>query len=217
MSMDDSVDPRELCIEHLEKVSRIVRLIKSFMDAYSDNDEERFRGIFDEIFRLEREADMVKGRIIKHISIEPMHPMDRMDILRFIMTVDDIASYGKGATRKLLHVDPEYVPENIKGDLVKLSMEAIREIESLIKAYESIPRSRDDALRHADQVERMEEEIDELKEKIITRVIWWGDQIGSISRWLLVKEAVDYLEEMADRIEDAADIVRGMAVAGSGA
>jgi len=199
-------------MEHAKKVRDILADLEDFLKAFYEGKQEEYQLIFKKIFDQEREADNLKDEIIRELSKGPFHPIDREDIIRLMIVTDDIASYAKGGARKLSHLSSNDVPTNIKDGLVIMVKMVREEMEYLINAIDSLIKSPKDSLDYANLVERKEEEIDEFKEELITTILIWGDQTGSISRWLLVKESVEYFENMADRIEDVADIIRGLAI-----
>ncbi len=202
----------KIYMEHAKKVRDILEDLEDFLKAFYEGKQDEYQLIFKKIFDEEREADNLKDVIIKELSKGPFHPIDREDIIRLMMVTDDIASYAKGGARKLSHLSSNDVPPNIKDGLVRMVKMVREEMEYLINAIDSLIKSPKDSLEYANMVERKEEEIDEFKEELITTILIWGDQTGSISRWLLVKESVEYFENMADRIEDVADIIRGLAI-----
>jgi len=203
-------DVLKLSKGHLAVVIELARTFRSFMESYTSNDREGARKFYSEIFELERRADGEKERIISEISRGPFHPMDREDLLRLILTMDDIASNLKSAARKLLHSDPSAVPDGIKGGLIKLGEMVMEIVERLERALEALIQGSRDTLRLADAVERMEEEIDEFRSTLIADILRWGDESGRISVLLMLKEAVENLENASDRAEDVADVIRGI-------
>ncbi len=198
--------------EHVNKVNEVLMDLSKFLNSFYEGRVDEYQAIFKKIFDGEREADSLKEKIIYELSRGPFHPIDREDILRLLMVTDDIASYAKGGARKLTHLHPDDVPLNIRDGLVKMVDMVKEEMRLLLEAINRLIKNPNESLQYANKVERKEEEIDEFKEELITSILLWGDQTGSISRWLMVKEAVEYFENMADKIEDVADIVRSLAV-----
>lgn len=199
-------------MDHASKISEVLSDLEKFVEAFYEGNVKEYQSIFRRIFEGEREADDLKEKIIYELSKGPFHPIDREDIIRLLMVTDDIASYAKGGARKLSHLTPNDVPVNIKDGLVTMISMIREEMDYLIKAIDSLIKTPNESLEYANKVERKEEEIDEFKEELITNILMWGDQTGSISRWLMVKEAVEFFENIADKIEDVADIIRGLAV-----
>jgi len=70
------------------------------------------------------------------------------------------------------------------------------------------------AINVTHEVERMEEEIDEYRVALIENILEYGDEVKSIAAWLMLKEAVENMENIADRSEDVADVIRSIAILG---
>jgi len=208
-------DILRLSERHLRKILSLVISLKDFIQAFSSNSTDDMEKVFKEIFRLEREADDEKENIIVELSKGPFHPMDREDIMRLILTMDDIASNIKAASTKLLYVDPANVPDNVKKDMVELANKVFDVVMSFGDALQGLIECSKDVLKLAENVERKEEAIDEFRVVLIARVLEWGEKSQRISALLMLKESIENLEEAADRTEDAADIIRGIVAVGT--
>ena len=201
---------KQLLERHLSKIISLATVLKEFSQAFLSNSSEGMEKAFKEIFRLEREADDEKENIIIQLSKGPFHPMDREDIMRLVLTMDDIAANIKAASRKLLYVDPVDVPEEVKKDVIELTNMVYDIVMSLEEALKGLIEGSKDVLKLADSVERKEEAIDEFRVGVIAKVLKWGEKTKRISTLLMLKEAMENLENASDRTEDVADIIRGI-------
>jgi len=199
---------------HLNKIISLADKLRALMKSFRTNDRKSMVDAFKEIFKLEREADDEKEKIITELSKGPFHPMDREDIMRLILTMDDIAANIKAASRKLLYLSPERIPEQVKNDLTKMAEMIYDIVDRLREAHGALIEGSKDALKLADKVERMEEEIDDFRVEFIARVLEWGEKADCISCLLMLKEAIENLENAADKSEDVADIIRGIVAVG---
>ncbi len=211
----------KLSEEHLNKIIGVVAIEKSFTQAFLLNDVDGMEKAFKEIFRLEREADERKENIIVELSKGPFHPIDREDIMRLSLTMDDIATNIKSGSRKLLYLDPSDVPDEVKKELAQLANMVYDEAISLGEAHKGLIEGSKEILKLADKVERKEEDIDEFRVALIANVLNWGGVgVGyggkdkNISNLLMLKEAIENFEEASDRMEDVADIIRGIVAVG---
>jgi len=202
----------KICKKHLDKVLEVVDSLGDLLNVFKDNRLDDVKRIFQIIFDLEREADKIKEEIILELSRGPFHPMDREDIMRLILTADDIASYAKAAARKLTYVDSGLVPKDIREDMVKMGRMAMREMMYLKNALDYLMKDLKKTMEETNKVERMEEAIDEFREMLISQVLAWADKVDFVSHWLMIKEAIENIEMMSDSIEDTGDILRGLAV-----
>ncbi len=197
---------------HFDKVMELTKTFKEYIDLYSDCRPEEYSSKYQLIFKLEREADEEKEKIISEISRGPFHPIDREDIIGLVLTIDDIAANLKSASRKLLYTDSRNVPEPVRGKLVGLTGFMMEIIEKLGEALNALIEKSEDTLKLTDLVERKEEEIDEFRHDLINEVLKWGDSSGRLSDVLMVKEAIENIENASDRAEDVADLIRRITV-----
>lgn len=202
----------KLSKKHFDKVMELSRTFKEYISLYSEGRLEESSERYQQIFRLEREADDEKERIISEVSRGPFHPIDREDIIRLVLTMDDIAANLKSASRKLLYTSPQDAPEPVRNGLVKLADLTLEIVGRLGEALEALVKGSEETLKLADLVERKEEEIDEFRHDLINEVLRWGDGSGKLSNVLMVKEAIENIENASDKAEDVADLIRGITV-----
>ncbi len=207
-------DILRLTEKHLRKIISLAIALKDFIQAFSAGSTESMEKEFKGIFRLEREADDEKENIIVELSKGPFHPMDREDIIRLVLTVDNVAANIKAASMKLLYVDPVNVPDNVRKDLVELVNMVYSIVMSFGDALQGLIVGSKDVLKLAEKVEREEEAIDEFRVVLIAKVLEWGEKSQRISALLMLKEAVENLESASDCTEDAANIIRGIIAVG---
>lgn len=208
-------DILRLSERHLRKIISLAIALKDFVQSFSTNNTESMEKTFKEIFSLEREADDEKEKIIVELSKGPFHPMDREDIIRLVLTMDDVASNIKAASTKLLYVDPVNVPDNVKKDVAELVNMVYGIVMGFADALQGLIESSKDVLKLAENVERKEEAIDEFRVVLMAKILEWGEKSRRISALLMLKEAVENLEGASDCTEDAANIIRGIVAIGS--
>ncbi len=201
-----------ICERHLDKVLETVDALKEIVYSFVTGNEEGVKASYEKLFKLEREADDIKEEIIVELSKGPFHPIDREDILRLVVTSDDIAAHAKAAGRKLTFLRSDGLPEDIKEGMKKIVDLAVESVLRLKVAFDRLISSPKEAIAEAEKVERVEEEVDEVRADLIERVLTWGDEVKLVSRWLLVKEVIEDIETLTDKAEDTADVIRGLAV-----
>ena len=200
----------KLSENHLNVIIELAKAFREYSEAFSSNNVEEVKKKFNDVFELERKADNEKEKIISEVSRGPFHPMDRDDLIRLVLTMDDIAANIKAASRKLLYLDPVEIPESVKKGLIEMGDAVLDIVLKLKDALNALIRGSKETLKRADLVERKEEEIDEFRSELIMSILKWGDEAGKISSLLMLKEAVENLENASDRAEDVADVIRGI-------
>ena len=192
----------------------LARKFREYISLYASESLEDASRCYEEIFRLEREADDEKEKIISEVSKGPFHPLDREDIIRLVLSMDDIAANVKSASRKLLYSDPREAPDEVKKGLVELAKLLEEIVSKLGETLDALISGSKETLKLADLVERKEEEIDEFRHELIAKILEWGDSAEKLSRVLIVKEAVENIEAASDKAEDVADVVRSIVAVG---
>lgn len=198
--------------KHLEKIFLIVEKMHEFIALYCDGNVEVASEKGMEIASLEREADQIKEMVIDKLMNSSLHPMDQDEIIRLVLTSDDIAAQFKSAARKLLYTDTTEIPEDIKADLMSMINAIVDEALALKMTIDSLGDNKNAVIENAEKTERIEEAIDDMRVGILSKILKWGDQSEHVSDWIMLKEAVENLEMGSDKIEDVADVLRAIAI-----
>jgi len=200
------------CAKHFEKIFGITNQFKLFMDAYCDGDLDKAKYYTKEVVEREREADVIKRRLIDDLMVTSLHPMDQDEIIRLVLTADDIAAHLKSATRKLSYTDVTTIPLPIKDGLRVIVNKLVEENAALMTAFDAISNGSGDVADKAALTEQIEEEIDDLRVDLLAKILKWGDNAEHVSDWLMLKEAVENIESSSDKMEDTADVLRAIAI-----
>ncbi|MEM3560229.1 MAG: DUF47 family protein [Nitrososphaerota archaeon] len=203
------------CKKHFDKVFETIVSFKEFIEAFKIDDLEKIKISFKNIFDLEREADNIKESIIDELSRGPLHPIDREDIIRMVMTVDDIAANIKSSARKITYVDSKSVPLDIKNGMLEIVNMVHEEAKFLGEALNMLIDNPNEAIELCEKVERIEEEIDDKRVELMNKVLDWANEIKIIKQWTMIKEAIENIEAAADYIENSADVIRSLVVLSS--
>ena len=209
-------DVLKLSKRHFDKIFELTKSFKEYVALYVNcKVDEASRLYEDSIFQLERQADDQKEKILLEVSKGPFHPIDREDVIRLVLTMDDIASNLKSAARKLLYTNPCEIPDDIRNDLLKLTDLSVEMVIKLGEALDALISGSKKVLKLADTVERKEEEIDEFRHGLIAKILSWGDSAKRLSNVIMLKEAIENIENASDKGEDVADLIRSIAITGS--
>jgi len=197
--------------EHMKSVVETVKALKDTVYAFCQGDWEGVRKGFERIFTAEARADDLKRSIIREVSSQAFHPIDREEIVRLILTMDDIASNAKGAGARITFMSLRVEDEGVVEGLIKMANGLVEVAEETFKAVRLIVDRPEEALEVANRVEELEERIDDIRRELLRRILSIGDVLGP-SRLVCLKDVVDSMENVADRCEDTADLIRSLAV-----
>ena len=201
----------EMYNRHIDKIIETVEHTLRMIEYYKIRDLENARKEYEIVFEREKEADDIKRQIIAELSKELFHPIDREELLRMILTTDDIAAYAKAMTRRLLLIIEEELDEGIVEDLMRMAARILDATKLIKEAARKLIESPKEALKIADRIERLEEEVDEIRMEALEKVMVFCDKSKN-SLCIISKDLVDSLENASDRCEDTADVIRSIAL-----
>jgi predicted phosphate transport protein (TIGR00153 family) len=147
--------------------------------------------------------------MISELSEGLLLPPDREDMMHFVKTLDKIADWTNGAARILGFIEGK-LPENVLKDISTATEIIFTFISKLKEAIESL--SKNDlkkTLQDCEDVDRLEHEADDQKKALIGSIIHAKLEPTSL---LLSYQLAEYLEGVTDKIEDAADFLKVVAI-----
>ncbi len=203
-----------LCKAHLDKIVETVKGMKQVTDSFCDEDFDALDEDFKKVFDSEREADEIKHQILHEVSKDSLHPIDREEVVRLVLTADDIAENAKSGARKLCLISKENLTNDIKINLNEMANRCIEIVEKVRQAFHALSKGGDVAIKEANEVELLEESIDEFRVGLIKLVLKYGDDTKKIGSWFMLLNAIENMEEVSDRSEDLADVIRRIAILG---
>ena len=102
-----------MCIELANKVRDAVNAMYELVNAYVNNDFNKLNDIYNKVFIAEREADNIKSKIIRSLAEGVFHPIDREEIAKLTLAIDDVAAGAKVASRSIVSDFSRYTPYGI--------------------------------------------------------------------------------------------------------
>lgn len=195
--------------DHMEKVLEVVRLLHSALKHFCAGDLNRAQELHDQIFNAERQADDLRRELLDRMSEGMFLPADREDLVQLVERVDVVADYANGAAR-LVVLFQEAPPEPLQEGIMKYGDLLLQATQHLADALDQLAEGdRRRTLELCTAVERTEEECDALKASLYKRLFSMELPAGTL---LLLHDLIESMENTADKAEDAADLVRVLAV-----
>ncbi len=201
------------CDIHMKKIMEtVIEMDKAVQGVCNLNKKKTING-FSGTFKREREADEIKRKILEDLAKGIFHPINRDEIVRLVMTADDVASNAKAVARKLTFIDPKSLPQKLRKTLCTFSNRLVEISKTTYKNFLVLSKNPTSAVAISHQVEKLEEEIDDLRaEKLMPQLLEWYRKNRDIGSSLLLKEITDNMENVADYCEDVSDIIRCIAL-----
>jgi predicted phosphate transport protein (TIGR00153 family) len=195
--------------EHLDHITRGVEVLDDILKNYNSLSYEDMREKYEELNTHEEESDKLKRDLMSLLRASHLHPEDREDLLRTVLTVDDVIGLAKAVVKKILifkHLQLE-IPRNLHNILVNAvekSLEAVRLINNILEIamsdYERV-------LELTHKIEELEEEVDEIRLRAFEELLReCSTNIREIC--VVMPVVIDDIEKITDMCEDVADLFR---------
>ncbi|MCX5703696.1 MAG: DUF47 family protein [Candidatus Omnitrophica bacterium] len=194
---------------HVDETYKTVSYFAEAIKAFIAGDFNAKTAAIESVREGEHQADILRSKMVSELSESLLLPPDREDLMHFVRTLDKIADWTNGAARILGFIEqrpPQTVLENISAatELIFTSITKLREaIKSIAK------NDLKKALSDCEDVDRIEHEADDRKKLLIESIIHAKLEPTGL---LLCYELAEYLEGVTDKIEDAADFIKVLAI-----
>ncbi len=201
-----------LCQDHLRKVMEIARKTTQIIDAFANDDVNSVTNLYDEVQKLGDEVADSKRIVTQELIEIGAILLNREDFLRFTYVTSEIAELYKGVSFRILAMTERKwkIPADIKKSIVTLSEAVFNTMMKLREAVFALNYGSSQTSKRAREVEVAERAVDNFYRKLEISVL---ERKMDVSRTLLVRDAIQLLEDTADKIEDAADAARILALA----
>jgi predicted phosphate transport protein (TIGR00153 family) len=128
--------------EHMQVANKAAQLLTVYLQANIDDDWERTQELYQEISKIEREADKLKRSVRKHLPKSLFLPVPRTDLLELVSIQDQVANYAKDTAGIILGRKMQF-PEKLQKGLLEFaetctatSAQALAAIEQLDELLE---------------------------------------------------------------------------------
>ncbi|MBN2453844.1 MAG: DUF47 family protein [Candidatus Omnitrophica bacterium] len=195
--------------KHVEETYMTVHYFAESVKAFIKGDLQAKMAAISNVRESEHRADLLKGKMVEQLSEGLLLPPDREDLMHFANTLDKIADWTNGSARLLGFIE-EKLPENILTNISLATDLIVSSISKLKEAIEAV--SKNDlkkAISDCGDVDRYEHDADDQKKTLIEAIIHAKLEPATL---LLTYQLAEYLEGVTDKIEDAADFVKVIAI-----
>jgi len=212
-----------MMVEHCDLVCRAMEVFVEFMET---GDQEKGN----QVRVMEKEGDDLKTRQMEILSRAFATPLDREDIYRAIMAIDQILNYAKTTVREM--EDLEISPDQQMVEIVSLLRDGSYALKAGYGKLSTTPKEADTDAIAARKAERMVEKVyrgalaelfhvnspfDSLSQvgdaalgTILPKVL--NDYHLHLMAILKRREVYRHLSNTADRVENAASILHDIVV-----
>lgn len=182
----------------------LVRTAESFcrfLESSSDPKENSAK-----LKELEHEADRVTHEAMELLHRSFITPLERGDLRRLILALDEIVDYLDDAARRIaIYEVGAILPEvcamgKVLVDLAKAVQAAVHDLRNLRKKNNRV-------LEHCIEIQRLENLGDHLHHIALGSIFKTGMEPLMVMKW---KEIVDLIEQAMDAAEEVAHVIEGI-------
>ncbi len=182
------------------------------VDAFSNHaDFDTMETHLFQIKKIKDEATESKRQLLNELAETGMLLMNREDFMRLSVQINEIPDYCEGAAYRLNYMVKNKI--NIGTDLhealMNLSKNVLKTVTNLRKTILSLKYSRSKAIEMSKSVEIAEYAVDEIFRETEMKILDAGHNLGTT---LILKDLAQFLEDIADKAEDAIDSTRVLAL-----
>ena len=199
------------CQSYVQKVVNMARLTLDIVDCFRRWDKDGAEQLFIHMRELEDLLHEDRGRIIESLaSASAMLPC-RDDVMRFLYQISEIADFYEGAVFRMIQLmKGQKIPERLRENIARLADAVGRIVEKLYEVTTALLMNPATARTLISEVETLEREIDMLYREIEMRILEENLKLKTI---FLARDVVKFFEDAADKVLDAADTARILAMA----
>lgn len=209
LGMEEEQTILQDALKHVEEAFNTVTQFAKAVEAYIKGDLNAKSVAIENVRKSEQQADILRSKMINELSEGIFMPPDREDLMHFVRTLDKIADWTNGAARILGYIElkvPDAILKNMSTatELICSSITMLKEaIQALIK------NDLKKTLTSCAEVDRLEHDADDQKKVLIESIIHAKLEPTSL---LLCYQLAEYMEGVTDKIEDAADFIKVVAI-----
>jgi len=201
-----------ICQDHIRKVVEAVRELTLMIDEYAS--EATAKNMEDHMARikeLKEEASDLKRGILMELAERGMLLLSREALLRLVIEVNNLANTSEAIAFRVVQLSKSKweVGEDIKIGLLSMAKNILKAVSSLRQTIFALKYDRSQALNLAKDVDTAEYVVDEIYRNLDTKIIESGLELAIL---IILREIAGSLEGLSDKIEDAADAVRILAL-----
>ncbi len=201
--------------EHMDVVLSCVRQARPLFEALRSGDDAGLRTVWQEIDRLEGEADRLKNDLRAHLPKRLLLPVDRRDLLEILDQQDSIADRLQDVAGLLVD-RPMPVPESMGDKLLDLVDGVVRTCEHAARAIQSLDelveigfrgREAERVSQQIDQIGALEGESDRLEADLIRELFRIEDELSPVTV-MLWYQLIGWVGNLADGAEKVGNRLR---------
>jgi uncharacterized protein Yka (UPF0111/DUF47 family) len=190
--------------DEINRILNAVRDLSILPGLIIKADKSEIKQTLERIKNTEDEVEALRRKITREISDIGGLMMHRENILNSAYTMDEIAGYITGIAFRLSNIKAATLKkEKLDKDLtelIELAVDQIQKINEIIRALAN--NNSTVAIDLAHEAQKIERQVDDKYRALSIRVL---DETSTTKELLLLKDIVEGIEEMSDKVLQVSD------------
>ncbi len=189
-----------------DEITRILnssRDLSTLTTSLMKGDDKDIQHCLERMRNTEEEVENLRRKITREVAEIGSLMANREDILRTAYIIDDIAGYISGVAFRLANMKPATLKKASFDDdlkqLVGMVVDTIFKLNEMGRALSINPAN---AIDLAQDVQKLERQVDAKYRAVIIKAL---NEISATKDLLLLKDAVEGIEGMVDKCQEASD------------
>ena len=189
--------------DEITKILNSARDLSTLTSSLIKGDDKEIQMCLERMRNTEEEVENLRRKITREVAEIGSLMANREDILRTAYIIDDIAGYISGVAFRLANMKTSSLKKASFDDdlkqLVSMVVDTIFKLNEMGRALSINPAN---AIDLAQDVQKLERQVDSKYRAVIIKAL---SEISSTKDLLLLKDAVEGIEGMVDKCQEASD------------
>jgi predicted phosphate transport protein (TIGR00153 family) len=189
--------------DEITRILNSARDLSTLTTSLIKGDDKDIQQCLERMRNTEEEVENLRRKITREVAEIGSLMANREDILRTAYIIDDIAGYISGVAFRLANMRASTLKKASFDDdmkqLVEMVVDTIFKLNEMGRALSINPAN---AIDIAQEVQKMERQVDAKYRAVIVKAL---NEFSATKDLLLLKDAVEGIEGMVDKCQEASD------------
>jgi uncharacterized protein len=189
--------------DEITRILNSARDLSTLTTSLIKGDDKDIQRCLERMRNTEEEVENLRRKITREVADIGSLMANREDILRTAYIIDDIAGYISGVAFRLANMRASTLKKASFDDdmkqLVEMVVDTIFKLNEMGRALSINPAN---AIDIAQEVQKMERQVDAKYRAVIVKAL---NEFSATKDLLLLKDAVEGIEGMVDKCQEASD------------
>ncbi|MHA1525485.1 MAG: DUF47 domain-containing protein [Promethearchaeota archaeon] len=195
-----------MLIEHCRIISSVISDMSVYYSSWAKDFKANKKDLEKKKIKMqmsEEEADEIKIKLIKQFSEAGAQGLG--DYISLILRMDNVINYAIEFVDILAFIDSD-INENLKKRYEKLLNKILEMSDALKSTIKGLRDKPDVVFDRTTMIHEIENDIDKIYREFLNHL--YDNKDLDIRKLLRIRDSINMLEQLADRIHDIADIIR---------